>query len=808
MPESILDGLTVLELGAGSRAAALAGVVLADHGARVVKVEPPEGDRLRAAAPAAFLFLNRGKESVVADLHTDEGRAAVRELAASADVLIEGFRPSTTERFGIGYEELSALNPRLVHCSITGFGRTGPYAGITAYEHVVAAKAGLFMLNGDGEFGYRPDPVFVDAPIASNGAGQYAAAAILAALTARETTGRGQHIETDLLRGISAIDYFGLAKWQLAHGRIAAPAKPLTGGRRTIVATRQSFMPCTADGRYVCFTTMQSHQAGAILRALELEHTLEDPRFAQAPAFESAEDAEEWENLIWERFRERDYAEWEPRLVAERDVPFELVRTGEEGLDHPQVRHNGDVVAVEDPEHGTIEMAGPLAHFSDTPAVIERSAPALGENAGPLVPSTAAASGPTPEHPLSGTTIVEFGYFFATPFSGALAASLGARVIKIEPLTGDPMRDAYGAPEMGATKTMEGKESIAVDLTSEDGRRILHELAARADVFVNSFRPGVAEKFGLDSAMLRAANPDLVYLHSTGYGSDGDYATRPMFAQCAMAVAGAIQRQAGEWADPAGTEGMDWFAIQAVYLPRMRGIIDGDSNAAIACCTTLMLALLHKRRAGRGQLVGRNMVAGNLWAYADEGIRYRDKPAPVRVDSELDGLNALYRLYPAAEGWVFLAAPTQGEWTELVAGLECPELTDDERFATAEARAANDAALAAELGRTFGERSAEAWEKLLVPRGVACVAAYQHSYSELASTDPVLRETGHVVEVDHPWFGPMLRHGLSAVFSETPGRIAPGVLAGQQTEALLTELGYDPARIAALVESRVVGVPG
>src|SRR5262245_5993595 len=109
MSESILAGLNVLELGSGSRAAALAGVLLADHGARVTKIEPPEGDRMRSAQPSAFLVLNRGKESVVADLRTPAGRATARDLAATADVLIEGFRPGTAERFGIGHPELAAL---------------------------------------------------------------------------------------------------------------------------------------------------------------------------------------------------------------------------------------------------------------------------------------------------------------------------------------------------------------------------------------------------------------------------------------------------------------------------------------------------------------------------------------------------------------------------------------------------------------------------------------------------------------------------------------------------------------------------
>jgi crotonobetainyl-CoA:carnitine CoA-transferase CaiB-like acyl-CoA transferase len=328
----------------------------------------------------------------------------------------------------------------------------------------------------------------------------------------------------------------------------------------------------------------------------------------------------------------------------------------------------------------------------------------------------------------------------------------------------------------------------------------------KADVFVNSFRPGLAEKFGLDADTLTAINPGLVYVHATGYGSDGPYALRPMYAQCAGAIAGAVQRQADGWADPARTEGLPAIAIQAVYQPRLRTYVDGDSNASICQITTLLLALLHKRRTGEGQRVDRNMVSANLWAYADQAIRYAGKPALPQADEDLNGLHALYRLYPTAVGWVFLAAPRDDEWVELVKGVDREELLHDERFATAEFRLRHDAELAGILEEAFGRRDANDWEKLLLPRGVACVAAFPRSFAAFC-TDPVLRETGQVVEVDHPWFGPMLRHGLPAELSETPGRIAPGCLAGQHTRALLGELGYSEERIEDLLASRVVFAP-
>lgn len=813
MTHPILDGLTVLEFGAGSQAAALAGVLLADNGARVVKVEPPEGDRLRTMSPSAFLVFNRGKESVVADLRTPEGRQKARELAATADVLIEGFAPGVAEEFGIGYDSLRALNPGLVYCSINGFGSAGPYAKLRAYEHVVQAKAGVFTLGGGGLFGYRPGPIFVNVPLASTGAGHLAASGIVAALVAREQSGRGQHVEATLVQGITPSDYFGTMAWQCAKGTVGLPQKsgPGAGGNPgTVAASRYSFMPCTKDGRWVFFTAMLPHQTHAILRALDLTHILEEPRFRDAPRFPTAEDAQAFEDAIWEAFRRRTFAEWDEVLRADPDIAYELARTSEEGLDHPQVRHNGEVIELTDPRLGRVEQVGPLVNFHSTPSRITRSAPALGENSlEPRRPAPAPRAGTAPEHPLSGFTIVEFGYFYAMPFGTTLAASLGARVIKIEDRRGDPMRFSFGVPESGAAKTMEGKESISVDLRTPEGRRIVHDLIAKADVFVNGFRPGVAERRELGYDTLRKINPSLIYLHAAGYGVDGEYANRPIFAQCASSVAGAVHRQAAFWMDPALTEGMSPAELQAVILPRLRGITDGDSNAALATCTALVLAMYHKRRTGEGQLLSTSMLGGNLWAYADDAVRYEGKPAMPMADPELYGLNALYRLYQAETGWIFLAAPRQKEWEKLAHALDRSDLLSDSRFATPEARLTHDEALITELESVFRQKSAEEWENALVPLGIACVAVFEDTNSAFTNTDPVLKETGLVAEVEHPLFGRILRHGLPVRFSETPGRLAAGCLVGQHTRAILAELGYSAERIAELEAKEVVfSTPG
>jgi len=323
-------------------------------------------------------------------------------------------------------------------------------------------------------------------------------------------------------------------------------------------------------------------------------------------------------------------------------------------------------------------------------------------------------------------------------------------------------------------------------------------------MFINGFRSGVAERMGLDYATLSKLNPRLVYVHAAGYGVDGPLAHRPIYAQVAQAVAGSIGRYGGRWLDPEFTKTLSWIEAQIVVLPRLRGIVDGDSNAALAVLSSILLALYDQRRTGTGQFLSTTMIGGNALAYADDFVRYEGKP-PLRVaDEENHGLHALYRLYRAESGWIFLAAPRQREWETLTAALDRSDLAHDDRFGSEGARLANDDVLVTLLADLFATRAAGEWEHLLTAAGVACVEAFDASHSEFTCTDPVLRATGLVVEVDHPAFDKILRAGPPVALSETPGRAAAGCLVGQHTDQILGELDYSTEQIAELKAKQVV----
>jgi crotonobetainyl-CoA:carnitine CoA-transferase CaiB-like acyl-CoA transferase len=527
------------------------------------------------------------------------------------------------------------------------------------------------------------------------------------------------------------------------------------------------------------------------------------------PTFATAEDAQEWEDMLLEAFRAKDFEHWLPLLQASPDVAFEVAVSSEEGLDHPQIVHNGDVIVIDDAKRGPVREVGPVGHFEKTPIVIERSAPELGANVGGFVAHDfPTGGGEAPEHPFAGITVVEFGYFYAMPYATAMLAALGARVIKIEDKAGDPHRNSFG-PEVASTKTTAGKESISLDLRTPEGKAIAQQIVSKADAFLTGFRTGVADRMGLGYDELKEVNPRLLYVHAAGYGTDGPYAHRALYAQAAQSVAGSFGRQVGYWTDPAQSEGFSVLELQAVVLPHLNQLVDGDSNAALALLAALSLGLYHQQRTGQGQFLGTSMIGGNAWAYSDDFCSYPGKPPIPLCDSEYYGISALERVYEAAEGsWVSVAVKTDAEFSALLSVIGLPELGTDERFASAAARSDHDDELVSLLGARFAEKPAAQWESELSGAGVGCVNVNLLGQPVFTSFDPVLRETGLTATIDHPLYGELVQAAPPISFSETPGRLAPPCVRGQHNAAILNELGYSEADIAKFEELNVITPPG
>ncbi|MGC8974331.1 MAG: CaiB/BaiF CoA transferase family protein, partial [Thermoproteus sp.] len=270
-----LEGVRVVDL-TSAMAGPFATMLLADLGAEVIKVEPPEGDQSRDWGPpfygekysAYFASVNRGKKSVVVNLKNEDGRRVVYRLAERADVFLENFRPGTAARLGVGYQILRKLNPRLIYCSISGFGQYGRYRDQPGYDLIALAMSGLMDLTGE------PDgpPVKFAVPIADIVTGMYCAVAVLAALRARERTGEGAYIDMALLDSALGISTHQSASY-LASGRV--PRR--LGSAHSSIAPYQAFK--AGDGRYFIVAVGTEKLRRDFCKAIGREDLADDPRF-------------------------------------------------------------------------------------------------------------------------------------------------------------------------------------------------------------------------------------------------------------------------------------------------------------------------------------------------------------------------------------------------------------------------------------------------------------------------------------------------------------------------------------------------
>jgi crotonobetainyl-CoA:carnitine CoA-transferase CaiB-like acyl-CoA transferase len=751
-------------------------------------------------------------------MHDASDRVAVAQLITGADVAVTTMRARATARLGLTPATLAQLNPRLVSAAITGWGSTGPWLHLKGYEGLVMAKLGMFHVKRN--IIGRPGPAFVAAPYASWGAAQTAVHGILAALLERESSGRGQHVEADLVRGVSTLDTWNWftelvgIRWPGSYTVVDAytedgqPQSPMALGLLAAL---------TKDGRWLQFAQAGSGLFRALMEELGLAERYEHPQWKGLPSLDTQElRTEHWETML-RKVGERTFAEWEQVFERNPNVNAEAYRTGSEVLNHPQLQHDGRVGEVEDPELGPVRQLTSLVHVDGRPLTELRPAPRLDEHAQALrtpcdaraVPpwsfdAPAAVDGDPRRLPLEGVTVMEFATMYAGPYASALLADLGARVIKVESLEGDPIRRAVAFPEAGGAKVMQGKESICLDLRSAEGRQIAHELARRSDVVLQSFRAGAAERVGVDEATLKAINPDLVYLNASGYGTDGPYGRRPAYAASIGAASGfALAEAPYVTATSGGLEAVK-AAVPRLYAAAARASLQSDGVSALAVASAMLLGLLARSRRRPLGTLTTTMLATTAHPLADWNVEYAGRPPAPAVDEEGYGHSALYRLYRAADGWIFLAAPAPREWAPLAAALSGDtDLARDSRFDSADKRAAHDAELAAALTEVFLRRPAADWEATLTAGDVGCVAVTEQAPEALLQTDPALAAE-YATTVMSPVFDEHLRLAPAVRFSRSAAQARGACLAGDHTDTILNELGYDTEAIAGLRDRGVV----
>ncbi len=773
-------------------AGALATMILADNGATVVRPVVTSESAAQAEQdepPGAWQWRRHADVVAVASVAFS---ATVQSLLDTSDVVVitAGSRAAgvlDVVNLVDATEGWRATRPSLIVCAIDAFGDHPTLGSAPVHDGIVHAAAGRMFDTGAAFRLGRP--AYVAAPLASYGASQAAVQGIVAALIDRDRTGVGQTVRTSLVRALTIFDFWGPDGMPVGVGRPLDERGPTPAVGYTPAPTK--------DGKWLQWANWAPHLIRAQLQLLGLDDVFDDPAYAALSNLTPDLAHGLWERVLDATAR-RSAAEWMDALSSTGAAGGEIIRTTIDGMDHPQVRYNGDVVVSRDPVLGSVEHLGPILHVVDD---------ALAQTTKPVAIVDARsddmhADVDATRRPLEGVVLLEAAAMIATPIGSALLADLGARIIKIEPIGGEPGRT------LPFIKTLQGKESIAVDIKTSEGREIVHRLAARADMFLHNYRPGVPEKLGIDAASLHAHNPQLLYLYVGGYGKHGPSEKMPAYHPVAGAVCGNAARQAGRGALTSVPDDMAARKAASLHLfVANEGHPDPVTGALAA--TALLVALASRRHTGVGCEMNTSMLCASAYLMSGDWIRYDGRPPSAEVDPELRGTHALDRLYETRDGWLFAGVDTGDAYVRLALAVaqhvDAASALHDERFATLADRRVNDAALAEILASSFAARSADEWERDLLAVGVGAVRADRGSFVSFQQREMAADRFALARRVASPGRGAHWR-ASAVVDMRGVDRVGGACLAGQHTRAILSELGYATADIDRLVATGVVGV--
>ena len=453
---SALDGITVLDL-TRQRPGALAGMFLCDNGARVIRLELPDDDNERT--DHIYMVWDRGKESVSLDISSEQD--VFRKLALNADVLIEDFAPSSAYQKIVNYGELRRINPRLVHCSITAYGKQGPMRDEPGDEHLVMARMGILA----SQPGFREGPVHVVHPVVNLGTAVLAAQGITSSLYAREKTGFGRKVDTSVMAGslMFSPKIIGERLEQRPFQLTTAGGGPF-----------YSVFEC-ADGNWIQIGCIHGGFVDIAATVMGIADLLADPRYGDGRRPESEEARAELFDIVANVLKTKPCAEWE-RIFEDADVPYARASSTDESMDNPQVIANDMLLQMNDPIVGEVTQMGNPIKFTHTPGEIRGARPLRGQHTDAVLSEIADVELPEARElepradapPLDGVRVMEMTNVIAGPAGGKCLGDLGADIIKFEPPYGDISRPAGMQYFLYLNSN---KRSVSADTKTPEGQK-------------------------------------------------------------------------------------------------------------------------------------------------------------------------------------------------------------------------------------------------------------------------------------------------------------------------------------------------
>ena len=714
-----LHGVRVLDL--ADHRAALAGRLLADLGADVTLIEPPQGVDTRRRAPFVddqpglerswqHLYFNANKQSLIVDLERADGAERLRDLARSADILIETRLPGELAALGLGYDDLRAINPHLIYISATPYGQRGPNRNWRATDLTTQAAAGLLRISGDAD----DPPTRGPSHTAHAMTGLAAASAAMICLHGRDRSPARPGAQIDI------------AMQEATSFLVVQTSNPnvwLWRGERPVRPALSQTMRCM-DGKWAACNIRGDGLDTflPLLDAVGIEHGLTPDDWLVLHAGDRA---------VW-RYLDNPLQDLAKQLAARmtRDDFLRALRDGR----HPAMpTYSFDEFA--DSEHyqqaqqfrdvHTAQLGHALSYSRSPLDPVQSPLPiAPAPTLGSAKPAPPAADGPRPSspqqmplQPLAGIRVIDLCWVLAGPLGSRILANFGAEVIKVEssaridPLRNQPLpggRFDVDLPDL-FNDANTNKKSVTIDLSTERGKELLRDLAASADVVLNNYSAGSMERMGLPYEQLRERNPGLILLHLPGVGGDSPWRKLPTLGNLLMAASG-----------------MNFLMGFPGRPPRGVGVAYPDFTSPHLLVVSVLAALRARERSGLGREIELSQLSATVALAGAEWMRFaRDGRMPEPPGNRDPNL-CPHGVYPTNEGaedddqWVAIAVDGDDQFAAFAAAIGQPELAADPRFADHERRKANEDQLDAIIAEWTRPR--DRWE-IAAQLQVAGVAA-------------------------------------------------------------------------------------